>query len=221
VPEDKESSEMLKHYKQLKVRQKLTQQPLIQSLMKLFDPKKARIPGPTSRGFTLIEIIMVIVILSIVSAITIYFLVNSLKGYTMTVNQKTLFDEGRLALERMCRDIRDAKTITTPAPNGSGNTLTFIRTNATAQDSADETITFTLSGSTLVKVKASNTYAMAENIFQFNVTRDSGSEMLLRLVLQRPSGEQVTMETKVYPKNLPESSTYKNFFGNWREELSS
>jgi len=212
---------MLKHYKQLKVRQKLTQQPLIQSLMKLFDPTKARIPGPTSRGFTLIEIIMVIVILSIVSAITIYFLVNSLKGYTMTVNQKTLFDEGKLALERMCRDIRDAKTITTPAPNGSGNTLTFIRTNATAQDSADETITFTLSGSTLVKVKASNTYAMAENIFQFNVTRDSGSEMLLRLVLQRPSGEQVTMETKVYPKNLPESSTYKNFFGNWREELSS
>jgi len=212
---------MLKHYKQLKVRQKLTQQPLIQSLMKLFDPQKARIPGPTSRGFTLIEIIMVIVILSIVSAITIYFLVNSLKVYTMTVNQKTLFDEGRLALERMCRDIRDAKTITTPAPNGSGNTLTFIRTNATAQDSADETITFTLSGSTLVKVKASNTYAMAENIFQFNVTRDSGSEMLLRLVLQRPSGEQVTMETKVYPKNLPESSTYKNFFGNWREELSS
>ena len=61
------------------------------------------------RGFTLIEIIVVIVILSIVSAITIKFLTDSLRIYTMTVNQKTLLDEGKLALERMCRDIRDAE----------------------------------------------------------------------------------------------------------------
>ena len=50
------------------------------------------------RGFTLIEIIVVIVILSIVSAITIKFLVDSLRIYTMTVNQKTLYDEAKLAL---------------------------------------------------------------------------------------------------------------------------
>src|SRR4030042_310001 len=53
------------------------------------------------RGFTLIEIIIVIVILSIVSGITIKFLIDSLKIYTMTVNQKTLYDEGKLAMERM------------------------------------------------------------------------------------------------------------------------
>jgi prepilin-type N-terminal cleavage/methylation domain-containing protein len=53
------------------------------------------------KGFTLIEVVVVIVILSIVSAITIYFLASSLRVYTMTVNQKTLFDEGKLALERM------------------------------------------------------------------------------------------------------------------------
>ena len=52
----------------------------------------------SSKGFTLIEMVIVIVILSIVSAITIYFLINSLKIYTLTVNQKTLLDEGKLAL---------------------------------------------------------------------------------------------------------------------------
>src|SRR3989304_2357695 len=85
------------------------------------------------RGFTLIEIIVVIVILSIVSVITIKFLVDSLNIYTMMVNQKTLFDEGKLAMERMCRDIRDAQSITsvTAGPPGS---ITFIRTNATAYD---------------------------------------------------------------------------------------
>ena len=60
----------------------------------------------SSKGFTLIEVIVVIVILSIASAITIYFLINSIKIYTMTVKQKTLMDEGKVALERMCRDIR-------------------------------------------------------------------------------------------------------------------
>jgi len=62
------------------------------------------------RGFTLIEIIIVIVILGFVSAITIKFLTDSLRIYTMTVNQKTLYDEGKLALERMARDIRDARS---------------------------------------------------------------------------------------------------------------
>jgi len=62
------------------------------------------------RGFTLIEIIIVIVILGFVFAITIKFLTDSLRIYTMTVNQKTLYDEGKLALERMARDIRDARS---------------------------------------------------------------------------------------------------------------
>src|SRR4030042_540208 len=111
------------------------------------------------RGFTLIEIIIVIVILSIISAITIKFLVDSLRIYTMTVNQKTLFDEGKLALERMCRDIRDANSITS-----TSNSITLTRTNATAQDTAGESITFQLTGNTLEKVKASIGYALASNV---------------------------------------------------------
>jgi prepilin-type N-terminal cleavage/methylation domain-containing protein len=95
-------------------------------------------------GFTLIEIIIVIVILSIVSVITINFLVTSLRTYSMVVNQKTLLDEGKLALERMCRDIRNAQSIATPAAGGSGSQIIFARTNATAQDIAGETITFQL-----------------------------------------------------------------------------
>ncbi len=96
-----------------------------------------------------------IVILSIVSAITIKFLADSLRIYTMTVNQKTLLDEGKLALERMCRDIRDARTITSPAAPfpSSGNSITFIRTNATFGDVIDENIIYRLTGSTLEKVK--------------------------------------------------------------------
>ncbi|MCJ7704810.1 MAG: prepilin-type N-terminal cleavage/methylation domain-containing protein [Desulfobacterales bacterium] len=170
------------------------------------------------RGFTLIEIIIVIVILSIVSGITIKFLIDSLKIYTMTVNQKTLFDEGKLALERMCRDIRDARSITSV----TASSITFVRTNATAQDSVGESITFRWNGGTnpLEKVKAGTGYSMASNVTAFTVT-NATNEIQLQLTLQLTSGENVTLQTKVYPKNLPKDSTYKNFYNNWQEERSS
>ena len=176
------------------------------------------------RGFTLIEIIIVIVILSIVSVVTINFLVNSLRTYSMMVNQKTLLDEGKLAMERMCRDIRNAQSITTPAAGGSGSQIIFTRTHATAQDIASETITFQLTGSTLEKVKTSPaaTSAMAANVSAFTVTRGATEdEIKVVLALALGSGENVTLQTKVYPKNLSDSASYKNFFTNWQEELSS
>jgi prepilin-type N-terminal cleavage/methylation domain-containing protein len=184
------------------------------------------------KGFTLIEIIVVIVILCIVSGITIKFLVDSLRIYTMTVNQKTLFDEGKLALERMCRDIRDARSIT----GTTATSITFTRNDATAQDGAGENIRFDLSGSTLRKVKNAggapeNPIAMADNVSTFIVT-NATNEIQLQLTLSRTSGENVTLRTKVYPKNLSEDlgspPTYRNFriqdsggnFASWQEVQS-
>jgi prepilin-type N-terminal cleavage/methylation domain-containing protein len=177
------------------------------------------------KGFTLIEIVVVIVILAMASAIMIYFLINSLKVYTMTVNQKTLFDEGKLALERMVRDIQDARSITTPAAGGSGNAIVFQRVNSTAQDGLNETLTFQLTGATLEKVKTSPaaTRPLASNVSSFTVTRGAAGneEITLLLTLSLGSGENVTLQTKVYPKNFTKSSTYKNYYDNWREEPSS
>jgi prepilin-type N-terminal cleavage/methylation domain-containing protein len=193
------------------------------------------------RGFTLIEIIIVIVILSIVLAITIYFLVSSLRVYTMTVNQKTLFEEGKLALERMCRDIRDAQSISVPAAGASNTLITFIRNNTTAQDGASESITFqrNAGNGTLEKVKTSPaaTSRMADNVNTFTVTRGTAAtnnlnEITLALNLLLLTGENVTLQTKVYPKNLAEDlgipPIYKNFriqnssgnYASWQEVLS-
>lgn len=178
----------------------------------------------SSQGFTLIEMIIVVVILSTVSAISIHFLVNSLKTYSMAVNQKTLLDEGKLALERMGREVRDARSILFPPAGSSGNRLTLIRTHATAQDSGNENITFQLTGNTLVKVKTSPaaTSAMAANVSTFLVTREAANdEIKVELALSLGSGENVVLQTKVYPKNLADSPWYKNFSANWQEEQSS
>ncbi len=173
-------------------------------------------------GFTLIEIIIVIVILCIAAGITIKFLVDGMRIYTMTANQKTLYDEGKLALERMCRDIRDANSVTAFA--GTASSVTFVRNNATAQDGASEPITFRWLGGTdpLEKVKAGVGYPMASDVSAFDVT-NTNNEIQIRLTLSRTSGENVTLHTRVYPKNLPRvttDTTYKNFCQKWMEVIS-
>jgi hypothetical protein len=155
----------------------------------------------------------------------------------MTVNQKTLLDEGKLALERMCRDIRDGRSITTPGAGGSGSTITFLRTNLTVQDVVDESITFQLNATDntiLEKVKSSPvaTSAMAFNVTTtppaFSVNRgqaatNNENEITIQLSLALGSGENVNLQTRVYPKNLFEDTvpgptpTYKNFFYCWEE----
>jgi prepilin-type N-terminal cleavage/methylation domain-containing protein len=186
----------------------------------------ARTLEPRPKGFTLIEIIVVIVILSIASVITIKFLVDGMRIYTMTVNQKTLFDEGKLALERMCRDIRDANTIIAI----TASSVAFTRTNATGtgQDGAGENIRFDLSGTTLRKAKGvsgvdgsgGTPYTMANNVTAFTVA-NATNEIQLTITLSLTTGENVTLQTRGYPKNLPVdgTGTYKNFYGNWMEVI--
>ena len=187
-----------------------------------------RIPEPRSKGFTLIEMVVVIVILSIASAIAIKFLADSLRVYTMTVNQKTLMDEGKFALERMCRDIRDAQSISVPTTGTTGGSITFKRTNATASDGVGDTITFQVPVTTLTKQDSSYpvgvTPALAEHVTGFTVTRGQSTtsdlnQITLTLNLSLTSGENVALQTRVYPKNLARDTTYTylNFIQNWKE----
>ena len=174
--------------------------------------------GRSDRGFALIEMIVVIAILSIAAGITIKFLADSLRVYTMTVNQKTLYDQAKLSLEQMCRGIRDARSIT----NTTASSITFVRDDATYYDVSGETIVYQLNAGALQKVKASpaSTKSMANNVTTFAVA-NATNEIQLTLTLSLTSGENVTLQTKVYPKNLVKDLTYMNFYSNWMEYISS
>ncbi len=171
-------------------------------------------------GFTLIEVIMVIVILSTIAGLTIYFLVDSVRLYSLTVNQKALSDEARIALEKIGRDLRDAQSISAPAAGSSSSILSFTRTHATAGDGVNENITYRQNGSILEKVKTAPAAVspLAEKVANFLVSREvAGQEVKIILTLSGSRGERVTLQTKVYPRNLPDSSMYKNFLANWQE----
>jgi prepilin-type N-terminal cleavage/methylation domain-containing protein len=61
-----------------------------------------------NRGFTLIELVIVIVISGIVSLFTFSFIYNSVQTYRLMRTQRGLHQEGVYALERITRELRDA-----------------------------------------------------------------------------------------------------------------
>jgi MSHA biogenesis protein MshO len=60
------------------------------------------------QGFTLIEVITVIVILSIVAVLGSKFVVDSTRSYQSTQTRSRLVNTGRQAVERMSRQLRVA-----------------------------------------------------------------------------------------------------------------
>ena len=76
-------------------------------------------------GFTLVELIAVIVILSIVASIGTGFIVKSTDAYQRTQSRALLVNTSRQALERMTRQLRNALPYSVRVTN-SGNCVEFM-----------------------------------------------------------------------------------------------
>lgn len=177
-----------------------------------------------NKGFTLIEIITVVVIMAVLGIFGYRFLSTSVHTYSMMEKQKSLYDEASMAMERISRELRDASTITTPASGGSGSTLTFTKSHYTLEETVDETddITFQLSGTTLQRV-GSTTVNLAEKVDTFTAARGTSpaDEITITLTLEETTGENITLRSYVYPKNLPSTDVGagRNFWGHWQENF--
>lgn len=64
--------------------------------------------GVQTKGFTLVELITVVVILAIVAAMGTAFIVSSTEAYNRTQQRFKLVNRSRQALERISRQVRDA-----------------------------------------------------------------------------------------------------------------
>ena len=148
------------------------------------------------RGFSLIELIVVIVILSILGLMSFSFLGNSMATYMLVKDGNLIYDEGLMALERMTREIRDARhqppTYTlTPGTNS----ITFTRKHPTPQDNSTNII-FRINGNQeLERVgDVSGTHILAGHVTSFSPTLfpdptdPNGKTVKLELGLEINSG---------------------------------
>lgn len=117
------------------------------------------------QGFTLIEMVIVIVILSIIAGVAARVISTALNSYFDNQNIVNANEQGRLALERMTRDIHainSPSSITT----ATSNTFSFIDVNGNS-------VTYSLSGSRLLR----NSVVLADgvNVLAFEYYTGAGA----------------------------------------------
>lgn len=83
----------------------------------------------TQAGFTLIEMITVIVLLGIIAGILTPFIAKAMQAYTHSKARASLVDKGRLALERLSREVRQAVPNSLSVLSG-GSGIEFVRSRA-------------------------------------------------------------------------------------------
>ena len=105
------------------------------------------------KGFTLVEMILVIIILSIIATVGSQVMSN---GFTAYLSGRDMVDaewQGRYAMQRMSRELRDVRSATAGDLVMGANQITFTDINA-------NTITYALTGTTLTR----NGTALADGV---------------------------------------------------------
>lgn len=188
-----------------------------------------------NKGFTLIEIIIVIIVLGVLSIFGFSFLSTAIHTYSMMEKQKGLFDQAAMAMERISRELRDAEFISEPDSGDSGSTLTFTKSHGTPQETSTYDITFQWPSTTLQRIGSTTPTAinLADSVSTFTAAREttldpvSGEvtleEITITLTLQEADAGEITLRSYICPKNLAypdeEKPSGRNFGGHWQEHF--
>lgn len=159
-----------------------------------------------SRGVTLIEVILVVIILGVVGAVFGGTFVSSMKTTVMVDTRKEALQSARMALARMSREIRLIRSAT------AADIPTFTATNLQFIDNYASPIQFQLVGTNLNR----NTDVLASNVttLTFTYLKKNGAPVVVppdsvadiwRIGIDLTvtvAGEAVRLRTEVHPTNL-------------------
>jgi len=117
-------------------------------LMKSYGRNKQK----RTKGFTLVEIVAVVVVLSILGLFTFSFVEYAIKTYLIGSKERIIYHEAAYAIERITREVRDAIRVDIQNPGTDFSSIRIVRkAHRTGMDSDLTNIDFWRSGSTLIR----------------------------------------------------------------------
>lgn len=125
-----------------------------------------RNPGSRSSacGFSLVELVIVIIVLGIVASSGALVISRSFNAYFAGRDMTRADWQGRLALERMTRDLRDVRTAT------ASDITTMTATQITYNDTLNNNVIYNMSGTTLMRTQSGVATGLADNISALNLS---------------------------------------------------
>jgi len=169
------------------------------------------LPSPTNtevdRGFTLMELIMTMVILSVIALFTLTFIYQAIRTYVAVNERSAGYEEIKFGMERMVREIREAGNVTYPPPGAEKTRLSVVIPHS----HGDETVEFRLDKENIIR--NDTRYPLISRVTEFAVARtgdgDTGhgsSKLKLSMTFTTEDGQNINAWMEVVPNNLPWST---------------
>lgn len=161
------------------------------------------------KGFTLVELVIVISVTGVVAVITGSILLGVIDAWTFKFNRSDMLRDGRLAINRMVREIRAVRDITS-VTTASSSQFRFI-------DSGNADITYNLSATNLNRTENGTVNLLAENVSGLSFTYYNTSGTIIPVPTVFPitnirrvridltlteNGENVYIRSDSMPRNL-------------------
>ncbi len=154
-------------------------------------------------GFTLIELIMVIIITSIIASVAAIIILEGAKSYQKEVSYSDIHNQGRLAIERMAREIRLIRSAT------AADISTMTATNIVFNDINGTNIQFSFAGSAISRsgnTLANNVQSLTFSYYQQDGTTVAASAAQVWFIqidlTTVNAGETLSMRLRVHPRNF-------------------
>jgi len=186
-----------------------------------------------ARGFTLIEIITVVIVLAILGMFTFSFIDNATKTYLMGSRQRMLYQEASYIMERVAREVGDAQAVSIDSGTGGLQiTKSSHPSNSSVPDSSTSVLFYRNASSQMIRSSAFATnMVIGKNVQIFSPTLSSCSSgvsncavtISLRLTdpnipISDANARSVVLTTTVSPKNISTGTyTSRCFNGDYED----
>ena len=158
------------------------------------------------KGFTLLEVIIVMILVSIMAAAVCIGYVRVVKGMVFTKMDAVTIQKGQIAITKLIKEFRNIKVNSITAASDSSITFTTVKNGATSPSTtvtvSGSTVTF--GGDILTDQVSSFSLKYYDNYDSTGQTTWQSSRRIIEITLKLSGAEGVVSEFKarVKPRNL-------------------